>query len=83
MNLKISTKIGYIPQYARDFNPMFPATVEEVIGANIQSMKKSFKRMGKEEKDKIDQVLKIVEIEDLKKQKLEIYQEVKTKGFYS
>ncbi|NLW23357.1 MAG: ABC transporter ATP-binding protein [Tissierellia bacterium] len=63
-------KIGYIPQYARDFNPMFPATVEEVIGANIQSMKKSFKRMGKEEKDKIDQVLKIVEIEDLKKQKI-------------
>lgn len=64
-------KIGYISQDVRDFNQMFPATVEEIVGANLYSKMNKFGRLKKEEiSRKIDDALKIVEMEEFKKRKI-------------
>lgn len=63
-------KIGYISQNARDFNQMFPATVEEVVAANLYSKGGLFKGLRREDYIKIEKALKIVEIESLKKRKI-------------
>ncbi len=63
-------KIGYISQNARDFNQMFPATVEEVVAANLYSKGGLFKRLRRGDYIKIEKALKIVEMESLKKRKI-------------
>lgn len=64
-------KIGYISQNVRDFNQMFPATVEEIVGANLYSKADKFERYKKEEiHRKIDDALTIVEMEEYKKRKI-------------
>jgi len=63
-------KIGYISQHVREFNQMFPATVEEVVGAGLKAGKGFINRIKGEDKDKIDEVLKKVEMIDYKKQKV-------------
>lgn len=59
--------VGYVPQKANLFNISFPATVEEVIKSNIYK-KHGFniriKRHQKELKEKVYEVLKIVDMED-------------------
>lgn len=63
-------KIGYLSQTAREFNNMFPATVEEVVEANLYANSRFIKRLKKEDKDKIDKVLKIVEMDRFKERKI-------------
>ncbi|HSH35426.1 ABC transporter ATP-binding protein [Schnuerera sp.] len=63
-------KMGYISQNARDFNQMFPATVEEVIAANLYLNRSLFNRFKKEDNQKIERALKIVEMEEFKKRKI-------------
>lgn len=63
-------QIGYISQTAREFNNMFPATVEEVVAANMFVNKSFFSRLKKTDKEKIDKVLKIVEMDKYKKRKI-------------
>ena len=63
-------KIGYISQNARDFNQMFPATVEEVLAANIYPKGSLFKRSRKEDNIRIEKTLEIVEMGTFRKRKM-------------
>ncbi len=63
-------KIGYISQNVRDFNQMFPATVEEIIGINISPRKGMFKGLKTEKKVKVEKALKIVGMDKFSKDKI-------------
>lgn len=63
-------KIGYISQNAREFNKMFPATVEEVVAANIYTKGILPKRIKREEREKIDEALNIVDMDKYKERKI-------------
>lgn len=53
-------KIGYISQRVRNFNPAFPATVEEVVGANLYSQMGFLKFLNEKHKIKIKRALDVV-----------------------
>ena len=57
-------KIGYISQRVKDFNIAFPATVEEIVGANMYSQMGFLKFLSKEHKMKIRDALDIVNMPD-------------------
>lgn len=60
-------KIGYVPQISLSSGANFPATVEEVVMANLYS-KIGFMRFPKKEhKEKVKEALKIVNMEDFSK----------------
>lgn len=59
-------KIGYLPQRANDFNPLFPATVKEVVGLGLLSSKKYPKTFNKVDDNKIEETLNFLGIADLK-----------------
>src|SRR5690554_1619060 len=63
-------RIGYISQNVRDFNQMFPATVEEIVGANLYLKRSLFNRLKKEDYVKIEKALQIVEMEEFGKRKI-------------
>ena len=50
-------KIGYVSQKANSFNSDFPATVKEVVMANLYSRKGIFKRYTKSDYEKLEAVL--------------------------
>ncbi|KKT54582.1 MAG: ABC-type Mn/Zn transport system ATPase component [Parcubacteria group bacterium GW2011_GWC2_44_22] len=58
-------KIGYLPQRAAAFNPLFPATVSEVVGLGLIAEKKFPKRLTSADREKIKQTLELLEISDL------------------
>lgn len=60
------SKIGYVSQKANSFNTAFPATVEEVVSANLYSKVGLFKRINKEHKNLVYDALKTVGMEDYK-----------------
>jgi zinc transport system ATP-binding protein len=60
-------KIGYIPQKATSFNQGFPATVEEVVSANLYPMLGLAGRIGKAHREKVDEALRTVDMLDYKK----------------
>ena len=57
-------KIGYVSQKANSFNGSFPATVEEVVGANLFSRIGLFKLPKKKHKEQIYQALEKVGLQD-------------------
>jgi len=57
-------RIGYISQRVRDFNSAFPATVEEVVGANLYSNMGFLKFFNAKHKEKIKRVLDVVNMAD-------------------
>lgn len=57
--------VGYISQNVRDFNKMFPGTVEEIVSLNLKN-----KLFGKKNKNKVEEVLKIVDMYDFKDRKI-------------
>lgn len=59
-------KMGYLSQQVRNFNKTFPATVEEIIAANLYSEMGLFKILKREHKKKIDSVLDLVNMKDYK-----------------
>lgn len=60
-------RIGYLSQKATAFNSSFPATVEEVVGAHLFSQVGLFRHLRQKEKDRISQVLALVEMEEYRK----------------
>ncbi len=64
------TRIGYISQDVKNFNPGFPATVGEIIATNLYSRMGFFKILNKKLEKKIDTALNLVEMEEFKKRKL-------------
>ncbi|ABW19671.1 metal ABC transporter ATP-binding protein [Alkaliphilus oremlandii] len=61
-------RIGYISQRVRDFNSAFPATVEEIVGANLYSKKGILKFTSKEDREKVKKALAVVDMLDYEKQ---------------
>ena len=60
----IKSKIGYLPQ-KDNIDRNFPALVKDVVGMGLFSQVGFFKRLSKEDNDKIQQALEIVEMENL------------------
>ena len=59
-------KIGYLPQKHTSINQLFPASVGEVILLGLLSSKKLPKRFDQKDLKKVDELLKSLEIFDLK-----------------
>lgn len=59
-------RIGYVAQKATSFNTSFPATVEEVVGANLFPQIGLFKPIQKKHLEKVEQALSIVGMENYK-----------------
>jgi len=57
-------RIGYVPQ-KNSFNPLFPATVREVVLSGLYGRKKMFKRITKEDQQKCEDALEVMRIQDL------------------
>lgn len=57
-------KVGYVSQKANAFNGSFPATVEEIVGANLFSKTGFFKLPGKKHKEQVYNALAKVEMQD-------------------
>lgn len=57
---KSNYKIGYVSQKANFFNSDFPATVKEIVMANLYSRRGLFCRYKKEDYEKLDEVLQKV-----------------------
>jgi zinc transport system ATP-binding protein len=58
-------KIGYLPQRVNVFNPLFPATVGEVVGLGLLSEKPYPKRQSASDRDRIRGTLRRLDILDL------------------
>lgn len=59
-------KIGYLPQKSSTINALFPATVSEIIMLGLMSQKKFPKRIIKTDQEKVNEILRKLEISDLK-----------------
>lgn len=57
-------RIGYVPQ-KNSFNPLFPATVREVVLSGLYNRNKLFKRVSKADAVKCEEALHAMKIEDL------------------
>lgn len=57
---KARKKIGYVPQKANSFNSDFPATVKEVVRANLYPEKGLFKPYTKKDDEKVSTALELV-----------------------
>lgn len=61
--------IGYVPQ-KNSFNPLFPATVREVVTSGLYGMKKLYRRLSKADMQKCDDAMNIMRIQDLADRKI-------------
>lgn len=62
-------RIGYVPQ-KNSFNPLFPATVREVVLSGLYGRNKLFKRLTKADQIKADEAMHAMNIEDLSLKKI-------------
>ena len=60
-------RIGYVPQISLSSGANFPATVEEIVMANLYSKIGFMKFPKKEHKEKVKAALKVVNMEDFSK----------------
>ncbi|MFA7009394.1 MAG: metal ABC transporter ATP-binding protein, partial [Elusimicrobiales bacterium] len=58
-------RVGYLPQRVNAFNPLFPATVKEVVGLGLLSKKRFPKRFTKDDAARIREALELMGIADL------------------
>lgn len=59
-------KIGYLPQKNSIINALFPATVSEIVMLGLMSQKKFPKKINKNDQIKVEEILKKLEISNLK-----------------
>ncbi|OCT12403.1 ABC transporter [Paenibacillus pectinilyticus] len=57
-------RIGYVPQ-KNAFNPLFPATVREIVLSGMYTKKKVYRRLSKAELQKAEDAMLAMRIEDL------------------
>lgn len=65
-DFKDFSKIGYVSQKANSFNSSFPATVYEVVAANLYSRAGLFKKPSKEDFQRVDKALEEVGMSEYK-----------------
>ncbi|HYA01976.1 MAG TPA: metal ABC transporter ATP-binding protein [Syntrophobacteria bacterium] len=58
-------RIGYLPQRVSHFNPLFPATVREVVALGLLSRKTHPKKFSSEDEERVRQALNVLGIADL------------------
>ncbi|GAM09615.1 zinc uptake system ATP-binding protein ZurA [Geobacter sp. OR-1] len=58
--------VGYLPQNLNLFNPIFPATVSEVVGLGLLAGKRFPKRISRDDKSRIAETLEQMGIADLR-----------------
>ncbi len=63
-------KIGYVSQKANAFNTGFPATVFEVVSMGLFGKKGLFRRLNKQDKQKVREAIKIVGLSDYEKRNI-------------
>lgn len=59
---EVRGRVGYVPQKANSFNSAFPATVREVVMANLYSKTGLFKRYGRKYDDLLKKTLEKVDM---------------------
>jgi zinc transport system ATP-binding protein len=59
-------KIGYLPQRVNAFNPLFPASVREVVGLGLLAQKTFPRRLTRSDDLKVTQTLELMGAADLK-----------------
>lgn len=57
-------RIGYVPQ-KNAFNPLFPATVREVILSGLYNRKNMFRRLSRQDQQKCEDALEVMRIQDI------------------
>ncbi|RTE09734.1 metal ABC transporter ATP-binding protein [Paenibacillus whitsoniae] len=62
-------RIGYVPQ-KNAFNPLFPATVREVVLSGMYSKKRIYRRLTKAEQQKAEDAMLAMRIEDLAERRI-------------
>ena len=67
---KFQQGIGYLPQVAVTGNTLFPAEVHEIVGIGLMGSKRFPKKINKEDNFKIDDILKRLDIFQLKHKKI-------------
>ncbi|MCE5296790.1 MAG: ATP-binding cassette domain-containing protein [Euryarchaeota archaeon] len=63
-------RVGYVAQNAIQFDPIFPATVEEIVSLGCISRGRLGRRLRKEDRDSVRRALELVELYDLRKRKI-------------
>ncbi len=59
-------RVGYLPQKLAAFNPLFPATVKEVVASGLLSRKRFPRRIRKSDGEAIDNALRLMDIHDIR-----------------
>ncbi|GIO65368.1 metal ABC transporter ATP-binding protein [Paenibacillus sp. FSL M7-1455] len=62
-------RIGYVPQ-KNAFNPLFPATVREVVMSGLYNNKTLFRRVGKSQQQRCDDAMEVMGIESIAGKKI-------------
>lgn len=62
-------RIGYVPQ-KNSFNPLFPATVREVVLSGLYSNKKLLRGISKVDQQKCDDALEVMRITDIQNKRI-------------
>lgn len=57
-------RIGYVPQ-KNSFNPLFPATVREVVQSGLYNNKNLFRRVNKSQQKQCEDALEVMRIQDI------------------
>ncbi|MEM2839897.1 MAG: metal ABC transporter ATP-binding protein [Thermoplasmata archaeon] len=63
-------RIGYVSQHAIQFDPVFPATVEEIVSLGCISREKLGKRLSAKDREEVKSAMELVGISDLGDKKI-------------
>lgn len=55
-------RVGYLPQVSKSLHQGFPANVREIVASGLLSCKGIFKRINKEDRQKVDEILEELQI---------------------
>jgi zinc transport system ATP-binding protein len=63
-------RIGYVAQHAIQFDPLFPATVEEIVRLGCVSRGRLGRRMGSADKRAVEEAMELVGIGEIRRRKV-------------
>lgn len=63
-------RIGYVAQNAIQFDPLFPATVEEIVSLGCLSRQRLGRRLSPEDRKDVERALQMVDLDELKDRKI-------------
>jgi zinc transport system ATP-binding protein len=63
-------RIGFVAQHSIQFDPLFPATVEEIVALGCLSRKKIGRRLNKADREAVDRAMEATGILSIRKRKI-------------